>query len=129
MDIAGIIVGAAIGVGGMIAKEQFFDKNTNTAIQNAKKEAELLSDENEKLRKRIKEAEMQIEDLMVENQKLHRQYKEKDNDHDDLEDELDKAKAEIKKQRMQNEELMRKINEYKLACDSYENEIAELKKH
>lgn len=129
MDFAGIIVGAAIGVGGMIAKEKIFEQNPNAGTQNTKKEADLLSDENEKLRKRIKEAERQIEDLMAENQKLHRQYKEKDDDHDDLEDELDNAKAEIKKQRMQNEELLRKINEYKLACDSYENEIAELKKH
>ena len=129
MDFAGIIVGAAIGVGGMIAKEKLFDSKANASSQSAKKEADILSDENEKLRKRIKEAERQIEDLMAENQKLRRQYKEKDEDHDDLEDELDKTKAEVKNLRTQNEELMRKINEYKLACDSYENEIAQLKQH
>ena len=57
MDFAGIIVGAAIGVGGMIAKEKIFEQNPNAGTQNTKKEADLLSDENEKLRKRIKEAE------------------------------------------------------------------------
>ena len=129
MDFAGIIVGAAIGVGGMIAKEKLFDSKANASSQSAKKEADFLSDENEKLRKRIKEAERQIEDLMAENQKLHRQYKEKDNDHDELEDELDKAKSEIKKLRLQNEELIHKVSEYKLACNSYENEIANLKQH
>ena len=127
MDFAGFIVGAAIGVGGMVVKEKLFDSKANASTQSAKKEADFLSDENEKLRNRIKEAERQIEDLMAENQKLHRQYKEKDEDHDDLEDELDKVKSDVKKLRLQNEELLRKINEYKLACDNYENEIAILK--
>ena len=53
MDFAGIVLGAAIGVGGMIAKEKIFDQKTNAATQNAKKEADLLSDENEKLRKKM----------------------------------------------------------------------------
>lgn len=129
MDFTGIVVGAAIGVGGMLIKDKLVSSKTSQTAQNAKKEADLLSDENEKLRKRIKEAEGQIEDLMAENQKLHRQYKEKDDDHDELEDELDKAKSEIKKLRSQNEELVCKIKEYKLACDSYENEITNLKQH
>ena len=127
MDFAGIIIGAAIGIGGMMAKEKFFDGKENVTSQNAKNESDALCDENEKLRKRNKEAERQIEDLLAENQKLRRQYKEKDDDHDDLEDELDKAKSEAKKLRQQNDELLRKIQEYKLACDSYENEIANLK--
>lgn len=129
MDISGIILGTAIGVGCMIAKNTLNDAQKNKEAQQMKNEADILSDENEKLRKRIKEAERQIEDLLAENQKLHRQYKEKDDDHDELEDELDKAKSEIKKLRMQNEELLHKINEYKLVCDNYENEIANLKNH
>ena len=37
MDFAGIIVGAAIGVGGMIAKEKLFDSKANASSQVQKK--------------------------------------------------------------------------------------------
>lgn len=123
----GLIIGVALGVGGMMAKEKFFDGKENVTSQNAKNELDALSDENEKLRKRNREAEKRIDDLMAENEKLRRQFKDKDDDQDDLEDDLAKAKAEVKKLRVQNDELLRKIQEYKLACDSYENEINNLK--
>ena len=68
MDISGIILGTAIGVGCMIAKNTLIDAQKNKEAQQMKNEADILSDENEKLRKRIKEAERQIEDLLAENQ-------------------------------------------------------------
>lgn len=124
--ITGLLVGAAIGVGAMVAKDKLVGQNQSKGSK-SNAEADALSDENEKLRKRNKEAERRIEDLMAENEKFRRQYKDKDDDQDDLEDELAKAKSEAKKLRAQNDELLRKIQEYKLACDSYENEIANLK--
>lgn len=125
----GLIIGAALGVGGMIAKDKLAGQNqaSGTSSNKLNSEAEALSDENEKLRKRNREAERRIDDLMAENEKLRRQFKDKDDDQDDLEDDLAKAKAEVKKLRAQNDELLRKIQEYKLVCDSYENEINNLK--
>ena len=124
--ITGFIIGAALGVGGMIAKDKLAGQNQTFGTK-PNPEADALSDENEKLRKRNREAEIRINDLMAENEKLHRQSKDKDEDQDDLEYDLAKAKSEIKKLRAQNDELLRKIQEYKLACDSYENEINNLK--
>lgn len=122
-----LLIGAALGVGGMIAKEKVLENNTATSSNNLQKELDALSDENEKLRKRSKEAERQVEDLLAENQKLRKTSKATDDDRDDLEDELDSAKSKVKKLTQQNDELLRKIAEYKSVCENYEAEINRLK--
>lgn len=122
-----LLIGAALGVGGMVAKNKVIDNNTSTSSSNLQKELDALSDENEKLRKRSKEAERQVEDLLAENQKLRKTSRATDDDRDDLEDELDSAKSKVKKLTQQNDELLRKIAEYKSVCENYEAEINRLK--
>jgi septal ring factor EnvC (AmiA/AmiB activator) len=124
MNMVEFILGAAAGVGGMIAKDQILG---NESANRTQKELKSLYEENEKLRNRNKDAERQVEDLLAENKKLRNQSKSSSNDRDDLEDELDSAKARIKKLTQQNDELLRKIAEYKAACESYETEINHLK--
>lgn len=123
-----LIVGAAIGAGGMLLKDKMSSEQSDMAINKLKSEINSLSDENEKLRRRYKDMERQVEDLLAESEKLRRQSKTTDEDKDDMEDELDDAKAKVKKLTTQNEELQRKIAEYQSLCQSYENEIATLKK-
>lgn len=127
MNMVELIIGAALGAGGMIAKNKLVDNNTSTSCNNLQNELNALSDENEKLRKRSKEAERQVEDLLAENQKLRKASKATDDDRDDIEDELDSAKAKVKKLTQQNDELIRKIAEYKSVCENYEAEINRLK--
>lgn len=118
------IVGAALGVGGMIAKDVFTGQQVKDST---KRQMDELNAENEKLRKRNKEAERQIEDLLSEVNKLRRQSKSRGEDRDDLQDELDTATAKIKRLTAQNDELMRKVREYQNACNNYEQEISRLK--
>lgn len=120
-----LLIGVGLGVGGMIVK----DKLAPGGQQGTQVQTELntLSDENEKLRRRYKEAERQIEDLLAENAKLKKMSKTDNDDKDDLEDSLDNAKSQIKKLTAQNDELLRKVQEYKLACENYEAEINRLK--
>lgn len=121
-----LLVGAAIGaVGGAVAKDKL--SGTNNQLAKLQNDLNSVSEENEKLRKRYKEAERQVEDLLAEKNKLQRASKSNSDDKDDMEDELDEAKLKIKKLTVQNDELMRKLQEYKAACSSYENEIAALK--
>lgn len=123
MEVLEFILGVAVGSGAMIAKNAFSAKdNTDQSLQ-----INQMYDENEKLRNRNKEAERRIEDLMRELQRANARFKDKDNTADDLEDDLSDAKAKIKKLTQQNDGLLRKIQDYKLACESYETEIAQLK--
>lgn len=122
------VIGAAVGAGLMIAKEQFIDKkNESSATNDLKRQLDSLSDENEKLRNRNKDLECQVDNLLSELNKVRKKAKESDDDQDDLQDELDKAKRELKNTRMQNDELARKVKEYKTACEAQEAEIAMLK--
>lgn len=122
--IIGVAVGAAAGI---YAKDKILG-NANAEKMNAKqREIDNLCNENETLHKRNKDLTRQVEDLQIEIERLRRQFKSKDDSQDDLRDELDDAKAEAKKLRMQNDELYRKLQEYKVACESYELEIANLK--
>lgn len=121
-----LIVGAAIGaVGGAVAKDKL--GGTNNQLLKLQNDLNSISEENEKLRKRYKEAERQVEDLLAEKSKLQRASASNSDDKDDMEDELDEAKRRIKKLTALNDELLRKVQEYKEACSSYENEIATLK--
>ena len=119
------IIGAAVGAGVMYAKDYFMgDKQS----ENAKKaETDTLYAENEKLRQRCKDAERRIEDLVAANQKLMHEAKQQNNDSDDLEDELAQTKSKVRKLQQQNDDLLRKVQEYKQACESYEMEIKKLK--
>lgn len=121
MKMIELIAGIAAGVaGGYYLKDKGEGGAKNS---NIKAELDALSDENEKLRKRNKEAERQIEDQLAEIEKLRRAQKTSGDDKDDLEDDLADAKAKIKKLTAQNDELMRKINEYKELCASYEDKL------
>jgi cell division septum initiation protein DivIVA len=64
---------------------------------------------------------------MAEKQKMSSKLREKDDDSDDLSDELEDVKRKNKKLQQQNDDLMRKVQEYKAACESYEMEITQLK--
>ena len=59
--------------------------------------------------------------------KLKKEIEDLEQEIEDLEDELSDAKREINKLRQSNDDLSNKIREYKLACDSYENQLKELK--
>lgn len=111
----------------MVAKDKIFDQNSGTSKSTLQNEADRLSDENEKLRSRLRESESQIDELLADNERLRRKSKDFVDDRDDLSDDLDAAKKEIRKLRVQNDELARKVQEYKAACDSYEQEIQQLK--
>ncbi len=122
------ILGAAVGAGAMIAKDTIGGNNElqKQAIYQKQQMDELFA-ENEKLRNRNRDAESRIEDLANELQKAKAQFKDKDNNAYELEDDLADAKLKIKKLTQQNDELLRRVQEYKQACESYENEIAQLK--
>lgn len=128
MSMISFVAGVAVGAGSMIAKEQFLDQKGDNGTSQEKQEAERLSDENEKLRSRLREAESQIDSLLAENDKLRCKSKDILDDTEDLRDDLDSAKKEIKRLTLQNDELSRKVQEYKDACDSYEQELNTLKK-
>lgn len=121
------IVGAVVGVGGMIAKDKYFGNASEQQLNVKQKELDNLYAENEKFRKRNKEMERQIEDLLSENQKLRRNFKNSDDSMDNLRDNLSRAQREVNKLRLQNDELCRNIQEYKEACDHYKMEIENLK--
>lgn len=120
--IGGIIVG---GVAGVALKDKLM--GTNPQNDAKQKEVDSLYAENEKYGKRNKELERQVEDLLSELNKVRKKAKDSDDDQEDLQDELDKAKRELKNIRMQNDELVRKLKEYKSACEAQEAEISMLK--
>lgn len=124
MGMMDFILGAVVGIGGMMAKDKFI---CNDSLNKMQSEMESLSNENEKLRRRSKEAECQIEDLLKENREIRERAKSNDDDKDDLIDELEKAKIKIRRLTQQNDELLEKISEYKSVCNSYELEINKLK--
>lgn len=119
MDISGIIVGALIGVGGMIAKDTLFGRQTNNTSQD---EIKTLYDENERLRGRNKEAERRIEDLMAEIQKLRRENKSKTEESEDVEDEIDSLRTRLRRAQSSIDELKRRNSELQKAVESYEME-------
>lgn len=126
MEVLGLFGGIVVGgIVGVLAKDKIMGSSPNEKKQ--KNEIDTLCDENEKLSKRNKELERQVEDLLSELGKVRKQAQNADDDHDALEDDFDRAKKELKSIRMQNEELVRKIKEYKTACESQEAEIAYLK--
>lgn len=118
------ILGVAIGVVGMMAKEKILGDANSKKQQREKEE---LYNENEKLCKCNKELERQVEDLQSENAKIRRRYMEKDDMRDDFAEELRSAKSDIKKLRMYNDDLSRKLQDYKIAIESKEAEISMLK--
>lgn len=119
MDISGILVGAVLGVGGMIVKDKFFDGQTDN---NNQEEIKKLYDENERLRNRNKEAERRIEDLMAENQKIRKDNKSKAESAEDFEDELDSLRSKLRKAQSTIDDLTRQNNELQKAIESYEME-------
>ena len=125
INLAGVIVGAFIGVVIMFLIEKLMG-NKHEAESN--KKIENQNRENEKLRRRIAECESEIGRLNGENQKLSRLNDEKGKNQEDLLEELNKEKKECKTLRLQNDELRQTIKEYKLACESYKEEIAHLKR-
>ena len=128
MGVIEFFAGLVVGAGGMVAKDKYIGKNDDSQIDILRQEANKLSDENERLRKRASETESQVEELIAENDKLRRRAKDIDNDSEDLQDDLTAAKKEIRKLQAQNEELNRTIQDYKAVCANYEEQIAKLKK-
>ena len=121
------IAGVAVGAGGVVAKDVLTGQYANDKNKVSQEEANKLSDENERLRGRIREAETQIDDLLSENEKLRRKLKDTDNDADALQDALDSAKKELKKLRAENENLVNKVKDLKAVCDNYEAELNKYK--
>ena len=118
------VLGLAVGAGGMLAKEQFVDKD---ASQKQQRQAEQLSDENERLRMRLNEANRHNEELLAENERLRRSSSDHSDKLDDTLEDLAKAKKELSKVQLQNEELARKLQEYRTVCESYKLELAKYK--
>lgn len=115
MEMVELIVGAAVGaVGGYMAKDKL--SGTSSEVSKLQNELNLLSDENEKLRKRSKESERQVEDLLAENRKLRRSVKDQEDNSDDIEDELYTAKAKIKK-------LLNKTMSCCVSCRNIRNSV------
>ena len=112
-----LIIGAAIGVGGMIVKDHFLGNKKSEEYAKAQREINTLSDEVERLKKRNRECETRIEELISE----------RDLSYDDIEDERDVLKSKVKALQLSNDELSRKLQEYKNACESLQNEINTLK--
>lgn len=127
MNMIELILGAAIGVGGMIVKDQFLGNKQSEEYAKAQREINTLSDEVERLKKRNRECETRIEELISENKNLSRKNKERDLSYDDIEDERDVLKSKVKALQLSNDELSRKLQEYKNACESLQNEINTLK--
>lgn len=121
------LTGLVVGAGGMVAKDKILDQNSGNSKSALQIEADRLSDENEKLRSRLRDAQSQVENLMADNERLRRKSKDFTDDKEDLSDDLESAKKEIKKLMVQNDDLARKIQEYKSACDSYEQELKQIK--
>lgn len=120
--LGGIVIG---GVAGVALKDKLLGVQGQSI--NKQKEMESLYAENEKFSRRNKELERQIEDLLSELNKIRKKIQNADDDHDDIEDELNRAKKDLKSIHLQNEELVRKVREYKSACESQEAEISLLK--
>ncbi len=120
--VGGIVLG---GVAGVVLKDKLM--GSNASKDNKQRELDSLYAENEKYSKRNKDLERQVEDLLSELNKIRKKAKDADDDQDDLQDELDKVNRELKNARLQNEELVRKIKDYKFACDAQEAEISMLK--
>lgn len=122
-----LIAGIAIGAGGMVAKDKYLGSSSGEKTKKVQEEADRLSDENERLRKKVKDSDDEIARLNSDIESLKRKYKDMDDDTDDLQDDLASAKKEIQKLKSQNEELSHTIQEYKNVCANYEQEIAKLK--
>ena len=128
MNMVEFIIGAAVGAaGGYVAKDTLFGGKNGGKQVDLERELDKLSDENEKLRKRNKEAERRIEDLVAENESLIKRGKDVSEDHNDLEDERDMLKAKVKILQAAKDELERKLQEYRIACESLQNEVNTLK--
>lgn len=123
-----LIIGAAVGaVGGVVVSNKMANGDTGEKAR-LLREQNLLNEENEKLRKRLKEADRQVEDLLAANKRLRNEAKAMEADGNDVEDELSSAKLKVKSLTRQNDDLQRQLAEYKQVCASYELQIQELKR-
>lgn len=128
MNMIELIIGAAAGaVGGVVVSNKMANGDTGEKAR-LLREQNLLNEENEKLRKRLKEADRQVEDLLAANKRLRNEAKTMEADGNDVEDELSSAKQKVKSLTRQNDELQRQLAEYKQVCASYELQIQELKR-
>lgn len=128
MNMIELIAGIAIGAGCMVAKDKYCGSSSFDKAKKVQEDADRLSDENERLRKKVKDSDDEVERLNSEIESLKRIFKDIDDDSDDLQDDLASAKKEIQKLKHQNEELSRTIQDYKNVCANYEQELAKLKK-
>ena len=117
--VAGAVGGAAVG--------SMLSGAKKSELERLQRENNRASDENEKLRLRLKEAERQVEDLLAANKRLRNQAKDMEDEGNDVEDELYSAKAKVKSLSKQNEDQKRELEEYKQLCASQELQIKELK--
>ena len=118
------IVGGAVGAGAMVVKD--YVANSENKEKNA--ELETLMQENETLRKRLKESERIIEDLEASNTHLHRQLQEKDDDKDDACDALQDALKKIKELERQVRQLLEQIEDYRESYETVKTELEALKR-
>ena len=121
------VIGAVAGAVGGAAVGSMLSGAKKSELERLQRENNRASDENEKLRLRLKEAERQVEDLLAANKRLRNQAKDMEDEGNDVEDDLYSAKAKVKSLSKQNEDLKRKLEEYKQLCESQELKIKELK--
>ena len=128
ISAAAAIEGNKQALAGGVALSGKLSNGENSEKDRFTRENNRLIEENEKIRKRLKDAERQVEDLIAANKRLRNEAKAIESDGDDMEDELSSAKIKVKSLTKQNEDLLRQLSEYKQVCASYEEQIKELKR-
>lgn len=120
------ILGAAVGAGAIMLKDSMSNEKSINSIKQS--EANQLSAENDKLRRRNKELERNIEDLLMENKRLNKNVRETMDKDENSEDRIEDLLAELKRIKQQHLETQAQLDEYKVACKNYEQQISELRK-
>lgn len=92
-----------------------------------KRERDKAREDAERFRNRTKEMQAQIDGLVAENGKALKRAKDAESEAEDNEDSADNAKRQVKRLREENERLTRQLADHRAACDSYEQEIKNLK--
>ena len=87
-----LLIGVAAGAAGGVALSGKLSNGENSEKDRFTRENNRLIEENEKIRKRLKDAERQVEDLIAANKRLRNEAKAIESDGDDMEDELSSAK-------------------------------------